>query len=60
MNYLWSVPPEDSWLLLVGILGHAFISTALLASSYYYFLDATRFAQSIMIDHQKNVPANPL
>jgi len=60
MNYLWSVPPEDSWLLLVGILGHAFISTALLASSYYYFLDASRFAQSTMIDHQKNVPANPL
>jgi hypothetical protein len=60
MNYLWSVPPEDSWMLLVGILGHAFISTALLASSYYYFLDATRFAQSIMIDQRKNVPSNPL
>jgi hypothetical protein len=60
MNYLWSVPPEDSWMLLVGILGHAFISTALLASSYHYFLDATRFAQSITIDQHKNVLSNPL
>lgn len=60
MNYLWSVPSEDSWMLLVGILGHAFISTALLASSYFYFLDAARFAQSIMIDQRKNVPSNPL
>jgi hypothetical protein len=60
MNYLWSVPPEDSWMLLVGIFGHAFISTALLASSYYYFLDATRFAQSIMIELRKNAPSNPL
>lgn len=60
MNYLWSVPPEYSWMLLVGILGHAFISTALLASSYHYFLDAARFAQSMMIDMRKNAPANPI
>lgn len=48
MNMLWRVPPENSWMLMVGVFGHAFISTAILASSYHYFLDATQFTQSII------------
>lgn len=39
MNFLWSVPSEDSWMLLVGIAGHAFITTALLAASFIYYRD---------------------
>src|SRR5512135_978109 len=34
LNFLWSKPTNDSWLVLVGIFGHAFITTALLASSF--------------------------
>ncbi len=37
LNTLWRVPDEASWLVLVGIVGHAFISTSLLASSYVYY-----------------------
>ncbi len=37
LNYLWVVPPDDSWMLLVGIAGHAFITTALLAASFIYY-----------------------
>lgn len=47
-NLLWNVPPDDSWMLLVGILGHAFISTAILTSTYHYFLDAAQYTQTIM------------
>jgi len=39
LNFLWSTPPSNSWLLLVGIAGHAFISTALLAASFIYYRD---------------------
>jgi len=39
LNYLWSVPPNDSWMLLIGIAGHAFITTALLAASFVYYRD---------------------
>lgn len=48
-NILWRIPPQDSWMLLVGILGHAFISTAILFSSFFYLLDAAQFAQQILI-----------
>src|SRR6185503_3751582 len=37
LNYLWSVPPNDSWMTLVGIAGHAFITTAALAASFVYY-----------------------
>lgn len=47
-NILWQSPPENSWMLLVGILGHAFISTAILNSTFHYFLDATKYTQTIM------------
>lgn len=39
LNYLWSVPSGDSWMTLIGIAGHAFITTALLAASFVYYRD---------------------
>jgi hypothetical protein len=36
-DLLWQIPPETSWMVLVGIAGHAFVSTGLLASSFVYF-----------------------
>jgi hypothetical protein len=39
LNFLWSTPPLNSWWMLVGIVGHAFVSTALLASSFVYYRD---------------------
>jgi len=37
LNFLWSIPPEDSWMTLVGIFGQSFVATALLASSFVYY-----------------------
>ena len=47
LNYLWSIPPSNSWMLLVGIIGHAFITTALLAASFIYYRDTTSWLQAI-------------
>lgn len=46
LNYLWSVPSNDSWMLLVGIAGHAFITTALLAASFVYYRDMNTWLQT--------------
>lgn len=48
LNYLWRSPNVDNWFLLVGILGHAFIVSAVIAASFHYFLDATKFSQSVI------------
>ncbi|MBK8618579.1 MAG: hypothetical protein IPN96_16020 [Anaerolineales bacterium] len=34
LNFVWSIPPEDSWVTLLGIFGHSFVTTALLAGSF--------------------------
>ncbi len=55
MNYLWRIPAVDNWFLAVGIFGHAFMVTAVIAGSFYYYIDATKFTQSVM--NQKIKPA---
>lgn len=47
LNYLWSVPPQNSWMLLIGIAGHAFITTALLAASFVYYRDMNTWLQTV-------------
>jgi hypothetical protein len=46
LNILWRVPPETSWLTLLGIGGHAFISSALMAASFIFYRDADRYSQA--------------
>ena len=58
LNYLWSVPTGDSWMLLVGIAGHAFITTALLAASFVYYRDMNAWLQRVFEQVQhKQMPA---
>lgn len=48
LNYLWSVPENDTWMKLVGISGHAFISTTLLAASFVYYRDMNAWLQIVL------------
>lgn len=56
LNLLWSIPASDSWLALVGILGHAFITTALLASSFVYYHDMTIWLQTVLARMRAHIP----
>jgi len=47
LDYLWKVPENDSWMTLVGIAGHAFITTALLAASFVYYRDMNAWLQTV-------------
>jgi hypothetical protein len=57
LNFLWSVPTDDSWLALVGILGHAFVTTALLASSFVYYQDMSAWLQTVLARLRAGMPA---
>jgi len=48
LDTLWSVPPENSWMTVIGVTGHAFISTGLLAASFIYYRDASRWVQRLI------------
>jgi hypothetical protein len=56
LNFLWSKPTNDSWLVLVGIFGHAFITTALLASSFVYYHNMTTWLQIALARLRAGLP----
>jgi hypothetical protein len=37
LNLIWRIPDSSSWFLLIGIIGHGFISTAILLACFDYF-----------------------
>jgi hypothetical protein len=55
LNFLWSIPPEDSWMTLLGIFGHSFVTTALLAGSFVYYRDMNIWLQSVIEKLRLNV-----
>lgn len=57
LNLLWSKPTADSWLVLVGIFGHAFITTALLASSFVYYQNMTAWLQVALTRLRSGLPS---
>ena len=54
--FLWSMPAESSWLVVVGIFGHAFITTALLASSFVYYNNMTAWLQMALARLRAGLP----
>jgi len=52
LDILWRIPPSNSWLSILGIAGHAFIVTGLLAASFVYFRDADRWVTSMSKQNQ--------
>ncbi len=58
LNYFWNVPPDDSWMTLVGIGGHAFITTALLAASFVYYRDMNVWLQTVFerLQQKQSIP----
>ncbi len=58
LNYLWSIPPKDSWMTLVGIFGHSFVTTALLAASFIYYRDMSVWLQTALEKFKINKQLN--
>ena len=48
LNLLWKIPPVNSWMAGVGIIGHAFVSTSLLAASFIYYRDLNAWIESAL------------
>jgi ABC-type multidrug transport system permease subunit len=45
LNMLWTLPDPNSWMTLIGIGGHSFIITGLLAASFIYYREGLRWMQ---------------
>jgi hypothetical protein len=51
LRKLWTLPPDTSWWLLVGIAGHAFVTTSLLAATFVFYKESNTWVNQIF---QKN------
>jgi hypothetical protein len=47
LDILWQLPEARSWMSLIGIVGHGFVTTGLLAGSFVYYQQADRWVQSL-------------
>jgi hypothetical protein len=48
LDVLWNMPQDNSWFLLVGITGHAFVTAALLAATFVYYQSADSWLKEII------------
>lgn len=44
---IWRIPPENSWLFVIGILGHAFTATGILTATFIYYRDGISWLDTI-------------
>ena len=57
LNRLWMLPEPDSWLLLLGVFGHAFVVTSLIVASFIYYREGLRWMHDnigILASRRKN------
>jgi hypothetical protein len=47
LDVLWRIPSENSWLALVGVAGHGFVTTGLLAATFIYYQDAQKWVHML-------------
>ncbi len=60
LNYLWTIPATDSWMTLIGIAGHAFVTTSLLAASFIYYRDMQVWLQTVFEKLKTTLPKQPV
>ncbi len=60
-DFVWTLPASTSWAMLIGIVGHAFVSTALTAALFVFYQDRLRFLEILAHSFaHKDAPAHPI
>ena len=60
MNFVWMLPEPESWATVVGLGGHAFVSTALTAGLFVFYQERLRYLEvmkQIFAAKAKETPA---
>jgi len=47
LGYVWSLPPGESWLFLVGILGNGCVATGLTAATFVFYQERVRLLPAV-------------
>lgn len=55
LDIIWMFPPDSSWMTMIGIIGHAFISTGLVASSFSFFREGMTCLNRYTASKNRNI-----
>jgi hypothetical protein len=47
LGYAWSLPPGDSWLLAIGILGNGCVATGLTAATFVFYQERVKYLSQV-------------
>ena len=45
LNFVWTLPSFDSWSTVIGLAGHAFVSTALTATLFIFYQERLKYLE---------------
>ncbi len=48
LDIIWRLPKENSWFMVIGIAGHGFVTSGLLAATFVYYRDATQWVEGML------------
>ncbi len=49
LGFAWSLPGNDSWALLIGIVGNAFVATGLTSAAFVFYRDRLTLARQLSV-----------
>ncbi|NLE82942.1 MAG: hypothetical protein GX603_00290 [Chloroflexi bacterium] len=53
-NFLWQIPADGSYMLLISILGHALVTTTFYVASFYFYIDARKSVRESLLTETNN------
>lgn len=59
LNYVWTLPAADSWSMLVGIGGHAIVSTALIISLFIFYQERVIYLEMLKTAYAASTKKSP-
>ena len=59
LDSLWATPPTNSWMLLIGIFGHGFISSGLLAATFVFYREGFNWFSEITRNKENKAQSLP-
>ncbi len=59
LNVVWMLPGLDSWATLIGLVGHAFVSTALTGALFVFYQERLRFLEALRQLYKARAEAQP-
>lgn len=54
LNVIWNFAESQSWMLLIGILGHGFVVTSLISASFSYYRSGINWMNDAVMRSMKN------